>query len=242
MPRYIERWHQFLQRTLGRKMKKSALSFVGALLLTPSFLFAQTGVSKPVLTPAPTKQTASETVTSGAAANPREPNNASNSLASSSTYVIGPEDVLLVTVWKEPSFSGTFTVRPDGVISLPLLGDIPSSGMTPLKLSDDIATRLRKYMNSPLVTVGVQSVNSKRVYLVGQVGHVGPLPLTPNMNPLEAIATAGGPAPFANLKHIYLLRNVGGKQKRIPFNYKTALKSGDMQGITLMPGDTIVVP
>ena len=223
-------------------MKKLASCLLSALFFAPSFLFAQTGVSKPVLTPAPTQQAAPAPVTGVVAANSREPSSPSNSLASSPTYVIGPEDVLLVTVWKEPSFSGTFTVRPDGVISLPLLGDIPSSGMTPLKLSDDIAIRLKKYINSPLVTVGVQGVNSKRVYMVGQVGRVGPLPLTPNMNPLEAIATAGGPAPFANLKHIYLLRTVAGKQKRIPFNYKAALKSGDMQGITLMPGDTIVVP
>ena len=224
-------------------MNKIAITVSSALLSAPLFALAQNGVSRPVLTPAPTPPTApAPTTTGSAAASTAGPVSPSNSLASSPTYVIGPEDVLLVSVWKEPSFSGTFTVRPDGVISLPLLGDIPSSGMTPLKLSDDIAVRLKKYITSPLVTVAVQGVNSKRVYLVGQVGRVGPLPLTPNMTPLEAIATAGGPAPFANLKHIYLLRNVGGKQQRIPFNYKTAVKNGDMQGITLLPNDTIVVP
>jgi len=223
-------------------MKKMALCLSAALLYAVPFLMAQTGVSKPVLSPAPAPQTAPALTTAATPADTHAPNSASSSLASSPTYVIGPEDVLLVTVWKEPSFSGTFTVRPDGVISLPLVGDIPSAGMTPLKLSDDIAVRLKKYITTPLVTVSVQGVNSKRVYMVGQIGRVGPLPLTPNMTPLEAIATAGGPAPFANLKHIYLLRNVGGKKQRIPFNYKTAVKNGDMQGITLQPGDTIVVP
>ncbi len=223
-------------------MKKMALFLSAALLYAVPSLTAQTGVSKPVLSPAPATQTAPALTTAATPVDTHAPNAASNSLASSPTYIIGPEDVLLVTVWKEPSFSGTFTVRPDGVISLPLVGDIPSSGMTPLKLSDDIAVRLKKYITTPLVTVSVQGVNSKRVYMVGQIGRVGPLPLTPNMTPLEAIATAGGPAPFANLKHIYLLRNVGGKQQRIPFNYKTAVKNGDMQGITLQPGDTIVVP
>lgn len=221
-------------------MKIQAFFLSGTLFFVPVLASAQAGIGKPVIAPAPPPAQSTPPTTAPVDANAA--NTASIGLASSPTYVIGPEDVLLVTVWKEPSFSGTFTVRPDGVISLPLLGDIPSSGMTPLKLSDEIATRLKKYITAPLVTVAVQAVNSKRVYMVGQVGHVGPLPLTPNMTPLEAIATAGGPGPFANLRHIYVLRKVGGKEQKIKFDYKAAVKSGDTQGITLLPGDTIVVP
>jgi polysaccharide export outer membrane protein len=92
-----------------------------------------------------------------------------------------------------------------------------------------------------VVTVVVLGVNSQRIFLVGEVGHVGPVMMTPGMTALQAIVTAGGLSQFANSKRIYILRTVGGKQQKIPFNYKAALK-GDNQGIPLIPGDTIVVP
>ena len=158
------------------------------------------------------------------------------------SYIIGPEDSISVTVWREPNLSGNLSVRPDGKVSLPLLGDLQAAGMSPMQLSSDIGSRLKKYVNDPLVTVTVLAVNSKRIYLAGEVGRAGPLPLTPGMTPLQAILTAGGLTTFANGKKIYILRKVDGKEQKLPFNYKTALKTGDMQGITLMSGDTIVVP
>jgi polysaccharide export outer membrane protein len=158
-----------------------------------------------------------------------------------SRYVIGPEDSLQVTVWKEPTLSGTFPVRPDGMISLVLVGDMPAAGQTPMALSVDITQRLKKYIQDPVVSVVVLGVNSQRIFLVGEVGKVGPIMLTPGMTALQAIVTAGGITQFANTKHIYILRTVGGKQQKILFNYKQALK-GDNQGVTLVPGDTIVVP
>jgi len=158
-----------------------------------------------------------------------------------SRYVIGPEDSLQVTVWKEPTLSGTFPVRPDGMISLVLVGDLPAAGMTPMALSADITQRLKKYIQDPVVTIAVVGVNSQRIFLVGEVLHVGPVMLTPGMTPLQAIVTAGGLTQFANSKHIYILRTVSGKQEKIPFNYKQALK-GDNAGALLLPGDTIVVP
>jgi polysaccharide export outer membrane protein len=156
-------------------------------------------------------------------------------------YVIGAEDSLQITVWKEPTLSGTIPVRPDGMISLVLVGDLRAAGLTPMALSADISQRLKKYIQDPVVTVVVLGVNSQRIFTVGEVNKVGPVMLTPGMTPLQAIVSAGGLTQFANSKRIYILRTAGGKQQNIPFNYKKALK-GDNQGISLIPGDTIVVP
>jgi polysaccharide biosynthesis/export protein len=100
---------------------------------------------------------------------------------------------------------------------------------------------LKKYIQDPVVTVSVLGVNSQRIFTVGEVNHVGPLMMTPGMTVLQAIVTAGGLSQFPNSKHIYILRTVDGKQTKLPFNYKQALK-GENQGISLLPGDTIVVP
>jgi polysaccharide biosynthesis/export protein len=156
-------------------------------------------------------------------------------------YVIGAEDSLQITVWKEPTLSGTIPVRPDGMISLVLVGDLKAAGLTPMALSADIGQRLKKYIQDPVVTVVVLGVNSQRIFTVGEVNKVGPIMMTPGMTPLQAIVTAGGLTQFANSKHIYILRTVAGKQQKLPFNYKQALK-GDNQGVSLIPGDTIVVP
>lgn len=167
---------------------------------------------------------------------------ASSPTVNSDTYVIGADDSLQVTVWKEPTLSGTVPVRPDGMISLVLVGDLRAAGRTPMQLGVDITERLKKYIQDPVVTVVVLAVNSQKIFLIGEVGHVGPVMLTPGMTPLQAIAAAGGLTTFANSKHIYLLRGVPGKQQKIPFNYKKALKGDNDQGISLQPGDTIVVP
>ncbi len=159
----------------------------------------------------------------------------------SENYVIGAEDSLQITVWKEPTLSGTVPVRPDGMISMVLVGDLKAAGLTPMALSADISQRLKKYIQDPVVTVVVLGVNSQRIFTVGEVNKVGPVMLTPGMTTLQAIVSAGGLTQFANSKRIYILRNVGGKQEKIPFDYKKALK-GDNQGVVLIPGDTIVIP
>ena len=205
--------------------------------LIPTCLAAigqQPGVPQPVLSASPAPQTAQ--------AAPLPAPDATSASPVSSSYVIGPQDVIQVTVWKEAALSQSLTVRPDGMISLPLLGDVPASGLTPTLLSADLGSRLKKYINDPLVTVTVVTVNSKRVFLLGEVGHVGGMALTPDMTPLQAIAAAGGLSPYANAKHIYILRTDNGKQKKIFFDYKKAIKTGNEQGIVLVPGDTIVVP
>ncbi len=203
-----------------------------ALAPWPVALPAQ-GVAKPVLSAAP------EPVQTPPPVPPRP---ATAAGAAPSRYVIGLDDTLQITVWKEPSLSGNIPVRPDGMISLALLGDVPAAGMTPMLLGGDITTRLKKFLTDPNVTVTVVSVHPKQIYLIGEVGRVGALPLTPDMTPLQAISAAGGLSPFADAKHVYILRGEAGKQKKIAFNYKVALKTGNEQGVTLLPGDTIVVP
>jgi polysaccharide biosynthesis/export protein len=156
-------------------------------------------------------------------------------------YVIGPQDVLNISVWKEPTVSGSAEVRPDGMITMPLLGDVKAVGFKPIDLAADLTTRLKKFYVDPLVTVTVTGVNSKHIFFAGEI-RVTEMPYNPNITVLQAIISDGGPTAYANKKKIYILRTVNGKQKKIPFNYKKAVQTGDEQGITLLPGDTIVVP
>ena len=160
----------------------------------------------------------------------------------SSSYVIGPSDVLTVTVWKEPTLSGEILVRPDGMITLPLLGDVQASGLTPLQLADQIAAKLKKYVQDPNVSVVVGQIHSKVVYLLGEVGKRGPVEMTSGMTLLDAIASAGGLTEYANMKKIYILRDEAGKHERIPVHYREALKGNSEFNLILEPGDTIVVP
>jgi polysaccharide export outer membrane protein len=162
--------------------------------------------------------------------------------AVSPSYVIGADDVLLISVWKEPDLTATLPVRPDGNISLPLLNDVQAAGLTPMQLAASITDKLRKFVGDPRVTVVVTQVNSKRIYVTGEVQHTGVIQLIPEMTVLQALASAGF-TQFANTKGIYVLRVDNGQSQKIPVNYKRLLKGQDMkQNITLKPGDTIVVP
>jgi polysaccharide biosynthesis/export protein len=158
-------------------------------------------------------------------------------------YVIGPADSLEINVWKENDLDAKVPVRPDGKISLPLLGDVTASGFTPTQLAADLSMRLKKFVDDPRVTVVVTAVNSRRIYIVGEVVHTGAYPLLGNMTVLQALSGAGGFSPFASLKSIYVLRNQDGAQVKLPFNYKKVIKGENMQqNVQLRPGDTIVVP
>jgi polysaccharide export outer membrane protein len=169
-----------------------------------------------------------------------------NSPASATTdpdYKIGPQDVVRIDVWKEPDISRIIPVRPDGKISLPLLKDIQASGLTTLELGKAIHDGLTKYLTDPEVTVTVTEINSRRVYITGEVTRAGALPLLPNMTVLQALSSAGGFTQFAKLKSIYVLRNEGGKQVRHPFNYKEVVRGKNQEeNILLQPGDVIIVP
>lgn len=160
-----------------------------------------------------------------------------------SRYVIGPEDVLNISVWKEPDVSGSVPVRPDGKISLPLLNDIQAAGLTPMQLTDDLTEKLKQFITDPRVTVTVSTVNSRRVYVLGEVTRPGAITLSPDMTVLQALTSAGGPSPYAKTSKIYVLRKENGAQTKLPFNYKDVIKGGSVdQNIELKAGDTIVVP
>lgn len=198
-------------------------------------VFAQQPATKPVLSAQPATEGAPPPSGAPFSTPVAEP------LTITPNYIIGADDVLKIEVWKEPQLSTTLPVRPDGKISLPLINDIMAAGFTPMQLQADITARLTKFVTDPVVNVTVMSVNSKRVFMVGEVGRPGPLVLTPGMTILQAIATAGL-TQYANKKHIYILRGDPANQKKVFFDYNKALKKGDMQGVTLIPGDTIVVP
>ena len=158
-------------------------------------------------------------------------------------YKIGAQDVLRIDVWKEPDISRTIPVRPDGKVSLPLLNDVQAAGMTTMQLAALLRESLAKYLTNPQVTVTVTEINSRRVYITGEVTHAGALPLLPNMTVLQALSSAGGFTQFAKLKTIYVLRTEDGKQVKHPFNYKEVVKGNlPEQNILLQPGDVIVVP
>jgi polysaccharide biosynthesis/export protein len=160
------------------------------------------------------------------------------------SFVIGANDVLAINVWKEPDVSRSVPVRSDGKISLPLAGEIQASGLTPLKLEQDIASKLQSYISEPEVTVIVQQINSQKFNILGMVSKPGSYSLTNSSTVLDAIAAAGGFRDFAKQKSIYVLRrNPNGTESRLPFNYKDVVKGKNPdQNIKLQPNDTIVIP
>ena len=166
----------------------------------------------------------------------------SSSKANHDSFVIGNDDVLAINVWKEPDFSQKIQVRSDGKISLPLLGEVQATGLTPLQLEQDLTAKLRNYITKPEVTVMVEQINSKKFNILGQVVKPGSYSLALAPTIVDAIAIAGGPRDFAKQKSIYILReNPGGGQTRIVFNYKDFLK-GKNQNVKLESQDTVVVP
>jgi polysaccharide export outer membrane protein len=170
-------------------------------------------------------------------------NSAQKTTENDPTYIIGPQDTLRIDVWKEAEISRTVPVRPDGKISIPLLNDVQASGLTPVQLANAITEGLKKYINEPQVTITVQEINSRRVYVTGEVAHAGAFPLLPNMTALQALSSTGGFTQFARVKNIYILRVEEGKQVKHPFNYKDVVAGKKPeQNILLQPGDVIVVP
>jgi polysaccharide biosynthesis/export protein len=174
-----------------------------------------------------------------------QPLEASTSKPHDDSFVIGNDDVLSINVWKEPEVSRpSIPVRPDGKISLPLVGEVQAAGRTPLQLEQAIAGKLHSYMDEPEVTVMVQQINSEKFNILGQVVKPGSYPLTRGTTVLDAIATANGFRDFAKQKSIYILRQgPTGAETRIPFNYKDVIQGKHPeQNIKLEPRDTIVVP
>jgi len=158
-------------------------------------------------------------------------------------FTIGPEDVLGVLVWKDQEVSSDVTVRPDGMITLPLVRDIKAAGLTPTELADRIQAAVREFITDASVTVVVRQMNSRKVFITGEVAKPGSYPLTSSMTVMQLIAVAGGLTEFAEAKSISVMRVEAGQTRTFPFDYKNVAngrKPG--QNIALKPGDTVVVP
>jgi polysaccharide biosynthesis/export protein len=198
-----------------------------ALVLVSVGAFAQSGSVSQPQTPA--------------AATDKRP---SGKAHSDNSYVIGANDALAIDVWKEPNVSRSVSVRSDGKISLPLVGELQASGQTPQQLEQEITKRLQSYISEPEVTVIVSESKSQKVNILGMVVHPGAFLLTSSTTVLDAVAMAGGFKDFAKQKSVYVLRQApDGTQQKIPFNYKDVIKGKNPeQNIRLQSGDTVVVP
>ena len=219
--------------TSVKSLVRRSMFAVSSFVLLSSLVWAQAG----------TAPTAENSVASAAAPAATTPSPAPTETHENS-FVIGNEDVLAINVWKEPEVSRSIPVRPDGKISLPLVGELQAAGETPLKLEQNIAERLKSFIDEPEVTVIVQQINSQRFNVLGYVNRPGSYVLSNSATVLDAIAIVGGFRDFAKQKSMYVLRqNPDGTQTRIPFNYKQVVKGQNpRQNIKLQPGDTIVVP
>jgi polysaccharide export outer membrane protein len=155
------------------------------------------------------------------------------------TYVIGAQDILSIKVWREQDFTGLYTVRPDGKITLPLIGDVQASGLTPERLGEQLKQGLSNYINSPDVSVSLQTVGSKKFYITGEVNRPGEYTLAIPTKVFDALSNSGGFRDFANKKKIIIIRGAD----RLRFNYQDILKGKNLeQNIFLENGDTVVVP
>ena len=190
------------------------------------------------------KGTTAQRVSQTGGANSESASTGAVNKPASDNYVIGPADVLVISVWKQPDISRTVPVLPDGTISLPLIGQVTASGLTSGKLHDIIAERLKKYMADPRVNVSVEEVKSQSFNILGKVLKPGSYALGKPLTVLDAIALAGGFQDFAKVNKIYILRRIpDGAQKMLPFNYKAVIKGKRAdENLRLTAGDTIIVP
>jgi len=158
-------------------------------------------------------------------------------------YVVGPEDILSIIVWREKDLSTDVTVRPDGRITLPLINDVVAQGLTPDQLRDQLKAQFDKFVEDSSVSVVVKQINSRKVFITGMVGKAGAYPLTSTITVLQLISMAGGLNEFARTKDIVVMRTENGVPKAIKFNYEDVRKGRKLQqNIELRPGDTVLVP
>jgi polysaccharide export outer membrane protein len=193
--------------------------------------------------PAKTQETTGSNHTAQSAVPAMAGDTTKKSATADPNYIIGAQDVLDISVWKEPDVSRMVPVRPDGKISLPLLNDVQAAGLTPVQLAARLTESLKKYVTNPQVTVIVTTINSQRVYILGEVTRPGAFPLLPGMSVLQALSSAGGFTQFAKVKNIFVRRVEDGRESKYPFNYKDVVNGKrPEQDILLKAGDTIVVP
>jgi polysaccharide export outer membrane protein len=219
------------RRTLGLLPLCVAFAATPALAQTP-----RPAPPPPTTTPArpPATQPAQRPGTSAVA---------STGTATPSDYVIGPDDVLGIVFWRDADMTGDVTVRPDGMITLPLLRDIKAAGLKPDELRTQIQEAASKYIEDPNVTVVVRQINSRNVFITGQIARPGAYPVTGQMTVLQIITVAGGLTEFADEKNITITRQAAAKTEHFKFNYKDVARGKNLQqNIVLKPGDQVVVP
>jgi len=168
-----------------------------------------------------------------------------SSLIVTPDYIIGPEDVLEITVWKNQDLSKVVAVRPDGRISLPLIGEVTAVGKTPVQVTEDISLKLKEYKENPQVSIVLKEVNSYAIFVLGEVAKPGKYPLKSKTTLLQGISIAGGFTAMAARNKLVVFRFGvnGGGQERVKASYDDiVLRDGSSQNIELKPGDTVVVP
>ena len=213
------------------KFPFASMCFLGALLLGVSSLCAQTQPPPPSQSTEPKPQ------------NPKPGGQPSSgdvggAAVDLNKYEIGPEDILFIKTWREPDFTQYAAVRPDGKITIPLVGEVMAGGQTPLQLAKTLTELIGKYINHPDVNVFVQEVRSKKYYIDGEVNRPGPYALVTTTTVLEALSMCGGFKEFANKKNITILR--GSKTYR--FNYHDVVRGKHLdQNIAVENGDHIIV-
>ncbi len=174
---------------------------------------------------------------------PAPPVGIPDGVATPSGYTIGADDVLTVVFWQEKEMSGDVVVRPDGKITLPLINDMQAAGLSPVQLRDQIEEAATKFLREPNATVVVKQINSRKVFITGQVAKPGGYALTAPTSVLQLIATAGGLLEYADREHIIVLRTENGKQTSYRFNYKDVAQQRNLQqNVLLQIGDTVLVP
>lgn len=222
---------------------KTAVS-LALVIVASATLAAQTPARPAQPPPQPRPATPQTRTPAPAAATPAKPGDPQpEGVTPPSDYVIGPDDVLGVIVWREQDLSTDVKVRPDGKVSLPLVNDIQAGGLTPEQFREKVTTAVTKFVEAPSVTIIVKQINSRQVFVLGEVTKPGPYPLTAPTTVLQLLALTGGPTPYAKLDEIAVMRTIDGKTTRMLFNYKEVSRGRKIeQNIMLRPGDTVIVP
>ena len=233
-----------LKGTGAIRMFVSNLSSFLVILSLSCCLPAWTQTATPPMTQQPTVAAPQQPSTVTAPGNPAvsdatKPMPGTDAPVNPQSYVIGPEDVLRINVWRDPETSGQVQVRPDGIITLPLIGEVQAGGKTPSELQTAIAAKLAPYVREPRVTVGVQQVLSKKYSIIGEVNRTGQYPLIVPIRVLDAVTNAGGFREFAKSGKVVIIRG----DERLKFNYKDVVKGKRLeQNVYLQNGDVIYVP
>jgi polysaccharide export outer membrane protein len=223
-------------------MKKSLIAFLSVVYVFCFFIYAQD-----VSAESPTEKTQSSATTDTSKnitdAIKAQDNKkvVGNVVDDNDKYIIGPEDVLDIFVWKEESLTKTVPVRIDGKISLPLLDDIQAAGLTPLQLKEELTKKLSGFVDNPTVTVTVKEANSYRVFISGEVKQPGIVRIRSEVTLVNLIIMVGGFTEWANKRKILIITKENGKEKRVTANYNKII-DGDIPDIVIKPGDTVIIP